>query len=68
MKFGENPPHRFCRYISFGVVSPSTLFVRPEPYLSTILGINDQYHGLSVSYKFRQNRPLNTGVIALVFL
>ena len=25
-----------------------------------ILGTNDKYHGLSISYKFGQNRPLNT--------
>ena len=42
---------------------PSTLFVCPEPYLSNywsvtigqiwfILGTNDKYHGLSISYKF----------------
>ena len=31
-----------------------------------IIGTNDKYHGLSISYKFRQNQPLNTRVIALV--
>ena len=33
-----------------------------------ILGTNDKYHGLSISYKFRQNRPLNTWVFALVLV
>ena len=31
-----------------------------------ILGANDKYYKLSISYKFGQNRPLNTWVIALV--
>ena len=31
-----------------------------------ILGTNDKYHELSISYKFGQNLPLNTWVIALV--
>ena len=33
-----------------------------------ILGTNAKYHVLSISYKFGQNQPLNTWVIALVSL
>ena len=57
------PPTKFEGY-SYGVVCasfrPSILFVCPEPYISVpmcqilfILGINDLYHGLLISYKFR---------------
>ena len=33
-----------------------------------IFCINDKDHKLSISYKFRQNQPLNTWVIALVLV
>ena len=65
---------------SFGVVRPFVHSVRPQ-FLSVpnhisvpigqilfILGTNDKYHGLSISYKFSQNGPLNTWVIALVLV
>ena len=77
------PPTKSEGY-SFGVVRasvrPSVHSVRPH-FLSVrnhisvpigqiwfILGTNDKYHGLSISYKFGQNRPLNTWVIALVLV
>ena len=46
-------------------VLPHFLSVRnhisvPIGQICFILGTNDKYHGLSISYKFRQNLPLNT--------
>ena len=66
------PPTKSEGY-SFGVVRPSIPPVRnhisvPIGQIWFILGTNDKYHGLSISYKFGQNRPLNTWVIALVLV
>ena len=54
-------------------VCPHFLSVRnyisvPIGQIWFILSTNDKYHGLSISYKSRQNRPLNTWVIALVLV
>ena len=54
-------------------VCPHFLSVRnhisvPIGQIWFILGTNDKYHGLSISYKLGQNRPLNTWVIALVLV
>ena len=45
----------------FGVVHPHLLSVQnhisvPIGQICFILGTNDKYHGLAISYKFRQNR------------
>ena len=77
------PPTKWEGY-SFGVVRgcvrPSIPSIRPyflpvRNHISVpigqiwfILGTNDKYHGLSTSYKFGQNQPLNTWVIALVLV
>ena len=37
-------------------------------HIRIILCTNDMYHVLSISYKFRQNRPLSTWVMALVLV
>ena len=60
-------------YIFASSVHPSVHSVRPSALLSVrnhisvlicqiriILCTNDMYHVLSISYKFRQNRPLST--------
>ena len=73
------PPTKSEGY-SFGIVCLSVHSVRPH-FLSVqnnisvpigqiwfILGTNDLYHELSISYKFGQNRPFNTWVIALVLV
>ena len=75
-----HPPTKSEGY-SFGVVHacvrpcmrPHFLSVRnhisvPIGQIWLILGTNDKYHGLSICYKFGQNRPLNTWVIALVLV
>ena len=67
-------------WYSFCVVRASVHSVRPH-FLSVrkhisvsigqiwfIFGTNDEYHRLLISYKFGQNRPLNTWVIALVLV
>ena len=54
-------------------VRPHFLSVRnhisvPIGQIWFILGTNDKYNGLLISYKFGQNRPINTWVIALVLV
>ena len=69
------------RGICFCVVRASVRPLRPSALLSVrnnisvlichiriILCTNDMYHVLSISYKFRQNRPLSTWVMALVLV
>ena len=71
------------RGIYFYVVRASVRPLRPSALLSVrnhisvlichtciriFLCTNDMYHVLSLSYKFRQNRPLSTWVIALVLV
>ena len=50
--------HTFCL--------SGTIISVPIGQIWFILGTNDKYYELSISYKFGQNRPLNTWVIALV--
>ena len=67
------PPTKSEGYIFASSVHPSVHSVRPSALLSVrnhisvlichiriILCTNDMYHVLSISYKFRQNRPLST--------
>ena len=74
------PPTKSEGYIFASSVHPSVHYVRPSALLSVrnhisvlichiriILCSNDMYHVLSISYKFRQNRPLSTWVMALVY-
>ena len=69
------------RGIYFCVVRASVRPLRPSSLLSVrnyisvlichiriILCTNDMYHVFSISYKFRQNRPLSTWVMALVLV
>ena len=69
------------RGICFCVVRASVRPLRPSALSSIrnhisvlicqiriILCTNDMYHVLSISYKFRQNRPLSTWVMALVLV
>ena len=61
----------YCPCFSIGNYNALTIWNHisvPIGQIWFILGTNDKYHGLSISYKFRQNRPLNTGVIALVLI
>ena len=66
------PPTKSDGYIFASSVHPSVHSVRPSALLSIrnhvsvlifririILCTNDMYHVLSISYKFRQNRPLS---------
>ena len=75
------PPTKSEGYSFASSVHPSVHSVRPSALLSArnhisvlichiriILCTNDMYHVLSISYKFRQNRPLSTWVIALVLV
>ena len=75
------PPTKSEGYIFASSVHPSVHSVRLIALLSVrnnisvlirhiriILCTNDMYHVLLISYKFRQNRPLSTWVIALVLV
>ena len=75
------PPTKSEGYIFASSVHPSVHSVHPSALLSVrnnisvlichiriILCTNDMYHVLSISYKFRQNRPLSTWVMALVLV
>ena len=75
------PPTKSEGYIFASSVHPSVHSVRLSALLSVrnnisvlichiriILCTNDMYHVLSISYKFRQNRPLSTWVIAIVLV
>ena len=75
------PPTKWEGYIFASSVHPSVHSVRPSALLSVrnhisvlnchiriMLCTDYMYHILSISYKFRQNWPLSTWVMALVLV